>query len=75
MGTQTSAERGEVFRVVRSPTFKPSQYALAPRFSRLEDAFIEMGEGIVLGEEGRVVAFHEKHLWFIERSPGRLLPR
>lgn len=57
----------EVFRIVRSPNYRPSHLALARTYSRLEDAVADMGEGIVVGIDGRVVAFHEKHLrWIVK---------
>lgn len=52
----------ETYRIVRSPLFKPSQLAMSNRYSRLEDAVADMGEGVVIGEGGRLVAFHERHL-------------
>lgn len=64
-----TATGGEVFRIVRSPFYSRPQLALAPRYFSLLNAFADMGEGMVLGDGERVVAFHERHLRYVELHP------
>lgn len=56
-----------MYRVVRGPFYSPSQAALAPRYADVTDAVRAMGEGMVIAEGGRLVAFHESHLETLER--------
>lgn len=56
------------YRIVASTHYTPAALALAPRHARFEDAVRGMGEGIVLAEGGRIAAFHEKHLRFVEHA-------
>ena len=51
-----------MYRVLRNPDVKPSEAATVKRYSRLEDAFADMGEGVVVNDLGQIVAFHERHL-------------
>ncbi len=61
---------GEAYRVVRSTFFTPPQLALAPTYSRVEDAVASMGDGVVVTRDGvRLVAFHERHLKFLTDQP------
>jgi hypothetical protein len=53
--------------VARSPLYRPSGLALARTYPRLEDALAAMGDGVVVAEGGRIVAFHERHLALMER--------
>lgn len=62
------------YRIVRSTSYRPADLALARPYADLADAVADMGEGIVLAEDGHVTAFHEKHLRFIEFREGRLMP-
>lgn len=55
------------YRVLPGPLFTPARLALARRFSRIEDAVRAMGEGIVVDNTARLVAFHERHLPMVER--------
>ena len=55
------------YRITPHPWPTPAGLALAPRRTRIEDAFADMGDGVVLGEAGEVVAFHERHLPMYER--------
>lgn len=48
----------------------PVDVALAPRRQRLEDAVADMGNGAVIGDDRRVVAFHERHLERLSRGYG-----
>lgn len=56
------------YRVVPSTTYRPAQFALARRYERVEDAVAAMGEGVVLADDGRLVAFHERHLPFVTHT-------
>lgn len=63
----------ETYRVVPSTTPLPSALATARRYTRVEDAVGDMGEGVVVGVDGpnlRLVAFHERHLPYVERTDG-----
>lgn len=52
----------ETFKVVDSPTFNAEQYASAPQYTSIENAWQNMGEGVILGANRRLVAFHPCHL-------------
>lgn len=56
-----SEENGVRYRVVRSIYFTPADFALARRYSRLEDALAVMGDGLVIADDWHVAAFHERH--------------
>ncbi len=63
----------ETFRVVRSTTPTPSALTTTRRHSTSESAVAEMADGIVVGVAGstlRLVAFHERHLAYVERTAG-----
>lgn len=64
--TASAARR---FFVARNPDVAPSQIALAHAkpYEHLEDAVTAMGEGVVFDSAGSIVAFHERHVWLIER--------
>lgn len=62
------------YRIVQSPYYKPAQFALARRYTDLTNAFIDMGEGVLLGDDERIIAFHEKHLRFVEALANRAQP-
>jgi hypothetical protein len=51
-----------MYSIVPGPFYSPSALALAPRRSELADAVADMGTGMVLADDGRLVAFHESHL-------------
>lgn len=57
-----------MYRIVRNVNFKPAQFALAQKYSELSDAFADMNDGIVLDDNGEIVAFHERHLRFVQRA-------
>lgn len=68
-------DQPEQYRVVTSTHFTRPALALAPRHSDVTTAVADMGEGIVVTADGtRVVAFHERHLRFVEHAlaTGRL---
>lgn len=65
--------RTETYRVVPSTTPRPSALTTTKRHSRVEGALAVMGDGVVVGVEGanlRPVAFHERHLPYVERTGG-----
>ena len=55
------------YTIVRHPWPTPAQAAMAPARRTLEAAVADMGDGAVLDEAGRLVAFHERHLPILER--------
>lgn len=69
MNVDIPSPAAETFRIIPHLNVKPSRLATAKRYTRLEDAFADMGEGIIVGSDNRIVAFHEKHLRFIEATP------
>lgn len=56
------------YRVLPGPTATRAQRALARRYSDLDEALANMGRGIVIADDDRLVAFHERHLGWIERG-------
>lgn len=64
-------DRRTGYRVVSSPFYTPAQLSLAKRYSTLEGAFSDMGDGLVIGPEG-VAAFHERHWYTLDRYPSLL---
>lgn len=67
-GPDMATPNGSGFRVVAGPFYQRSRLALAARYSRVEDAIANMGEGLVLTDsDTRLVAFHEKHLTVLQR--------
>jgi hypothetical protein len=58
----------KLYRVVAGPLFGPANLALARRYGEIENAVADMGQGVVVSDDGaRVVAFHERHLDAVER--------
>jgi hypothetical protein len=55
------------YRVLPAPLSSPAQTARARRYDTATSAVQAMGEGIVTAADGRLVAFHERHLSMIER--------
>lgn len=67
----------ETFRVVPSTTPRPAVLSAVKRHARVEDALAVMGEGVVIGVTTatggpvlRLVAFHQTHLGYVERTAG-----
>ena len=58
------------FRVIPGVFASPAVSAHATRRQRIEDAIADMGNGLVIDESGRVVAFHESHLPFVTAGVG-----
>lgn len=56
-----------MYRIVRTPDPRPAEFALAVRYTRVEDAVADMDAGVVLADDGRLVAFHERHLPYLTR--------
>lgn len=56
------------FHIARNPDISRGQIALARArsYSRIEDAFADMGEGVVFDTGGDIVAYHERHAWLTE---------
>ena len=54
------------YKVLPNMGQRPAQRALAPRYTLLEDAWQDMSTGIVEDATGRLVAFHERHLLWVE---------
>lgn len=50
-----------VFRIARNPDVPAPELALARRYSRLEDACADMGDGLVFRDDGSIVIFHVRH--------------
>lgn len=61
-----------MYHIVSSVYSSPADHALARRYTRLTDAFADMGEGLVYDSAGALVVFHEKHLKFVEAVHGVL---
>jgi len=57
------------YRIVPDVFARPRN-ATAPTRTRLVDAVLDMGSGLVIDPSGRIVAFHERHLRFIEGRVG-----
>lgn len=55
------------YRVLPGPLASRAKAALAPSYRDVTDAVRAMGEGIVLDDGGRLVAFHETHLLTVTR--------
>ncbi len=61
------------YRIARNPDVPRAEMGYARRYERLEDAVADMGEGLVFDDSGAIVAFHERHLRWLEyrgRSSG-----
>lgn len=58
------------YRILPNTDQSPARIAMAPRRSTLEGAVADMGQGLVIDSEDRVVAFHERHLAMVERGYG-----
>lgn len=56
-----------MFRVVAGPFYGAEQFALARQHDDVTTAVAAMGEGMVLADDGRLVAFHERHLSTLQR--------
>lgn len=56
-----------MYRIVTTPTYRPVDLALAKRYQQIEHAVADMGEGVVVGPDGQIAAFHEKHFEIIKR--------
>lgn len=54
--------------VVPSTTVTPARIARARTYRDIADAVAAMGEGVVLGADGHLAAFHERHLAIVERQ-------
>lgn len=56
--------RSRRYYIARGITVTGAQAHLARSrgYSRLEDAYHDMGEGVVFDDLGEIVIFHEKHL-------------
>ena len=54
------------YRVLPNMNQQPAHKALAPRYTLLEDAWAVMAEGIIEDNNGRLVAFHARHLPWVE---------
>ena len=67
-----SAERPSRYRIVRSPYASATQVALARPYSRIEDAVADMGDGLVLADDGHIAAFHERHLRVLKARSARV---
>lgn len=63
-----SATAERRFYVARNLDVPHSEVLLAKArpYERLEDATADMGEGVVFDSSGEVVAFHERHLRWVE---------
>lgn len=57
-----------MYRILPNPNYTAVQFALAHRYSTLEGAWADMGEGIVVDDQGTLVAFHERHLWYLQAT-------
>lgn len=55
------------YRVATSTEPKPAHFAMARRHADLSDALANMGTGVVLDDDRRLVAFHESQLDLIVR--------
>lgn len=70
----SAAERR--FYVAAHPDVTVAQVLLARArsYSRLEDAFADMGDGVIFDDAGEIVAYHERHGRLLElrsrRAPG-----
>ena len=59
------------YRIIPSVFASPVQVAMSPRRADIEHAVADMGFGVVIDEQtGRVVAFHESHLPFVNAGVG-----
>lgn len=56
-----------MYRILPNPAYSAPMFALAKRYSTLEGAFADMGTGIVVDDDQRMVAFHERHLDMLTR--------
>lgn len=54
------------YRIVPHFHVSDAQLALAPARHELADAVADMGEGMIMGDARRVVAFHERHMPIVE---------
>lgn len=61
-----SAEAPRRFRIARNPDASRGAMGYARRYSRLEDAFADMGDGVVFDDSGAIVAYHERHAVLLE---------
>ena len=57
-----------MFRILDHPTPSGADLALASTRESVEGAVVEMGTGVVIDAAGEIVAFHEGHLAWIERT-------
>lgn len=62
------------YRIVPHPNPRPADLALAPTRATAEAAIADMGDGVVIGPNDQIVAFHERHLTVIERRAKRSRP-
>lgn len=60
-----------MYRIIPNLDTTPARIALAPTRTQLADAYADMGEGIVIDNTGRIVAFHQRHLPALERRASR----
>ena len=66
---------GAPCRVVRHPDPRPSEMGMARTYSGAEAAIADMGSGVVVASDGRIVAFHERHLSvLVRRGQSRVTP-
>lgn len=56
------------FYIARNPDVPRAELLLARArsYSRIEDAFADMGDGVVFDDAGSIVAYHERHQWLLE---------
>jgi hypothetical protein len=52
--------------IARNQDVRASDIALAPRYSNLDEAVRDMGDGVVFDEAGEIRAFHERHLGILQ---------
>lgn len=60
-------DSGTTYRILREVGSKPSEFLIAPPRHNLRDAVADMGGGLVVDDTGRLVAFHERHLDYLQR--------
>jgi hypothetical protein len=62
------------FYIARHPHIVPAEItrAHAAPYDRLETATQDMGGGVVFDSAGDIIAFHERHLRWIERHGARM---
>jgi hypothetical protein len=59
---------GRRFFIARNPDVSPMDVllAMARSYERIEDAFADMGEGVVFDGSGAICSYHERHARLLE---------